>query len=196
MIFVCGAMRERPKARFRANMNFNAKQIAPPKYWQEFEDLCRAIFRHVWNDDTATKNGRTGQQQHGTDISGRPRGSDGFHGVQCKDKDTILGSEVTQAEFDAEITKAEKFKPAFQRWALVSTAAKNAKMEEYARKRSAERESEGKFGVQVLFWKDLQSLIASYPDVIDQFYPDQSPRALRIMERGARSDPGQSCEGS
>jgi hypothetical protein len=55
-------------------------------------------------------------------------------------------------------------------------------MEEYVRKRSAERERDGKFGVQILFWEDLQSLIASHPDVVEEYYPDQSPRALRIME--------------
>jgi len=87
-------------------MNFNSIQIPPPKYWQEFEDLCLAVFKRVWSDPTATKNGRSGQQQHGTDISGKPRDSKGIHGVQCKDKDTILGSEVTRAEFDAEIAKA------------------------------------------------------------------------------------------
>ena len=97
-------------------MNFNAKQIAHPKYWQTFEDLCLAIFRHVWHDPTATKNGRTGQPQNGTDISGRLRDTDGFHGVQCKDKDINLGSDVTEAEFNAEIAEAEKFTPALERW--------------------------------------------------------------------------------
>jgi hypothetical protein len=164
-------------------MNFNSKQIPPPKYWQEFKDLCLAVFKRVWSDPTATKNGRSGQQQHGTDISGKPRDSKGFHGVQCKDKDTILGSEVTKAEFDAEIAKAENFKPALAHWILANTAPKDAKMEEHARERSTERERDGKFGVQILFWEDLQSLIASHPDVIEEFFPDQSPRTLRLMER-------------
>jgi hypothetical protein len=164
-------------------MNFNSIQIPPPKYWQEFEDLCLAVFKRVWSNATATKNGRSGQQQRGTDISGKPRDSKGIHGVQCKDKDTILGSEVTKAEFDSEIAKAENFKPALAHWILATTASKDAKMEEYARVRSAERERDGKFGVQILFWEDLQSLIASHPDVIEEFFPDQSPRTLRLMER-------------
>jgi len=164
-------------------MNFNSTQILPPKYWQEFEDLCLAVFRRVWSAPTATKNGRSGQQQHGTDISGIPRDGIGIHGIQCKDKDTILGSQVTEAEFDAEIAKAENFKPALEYWILATTAPKDANMEEYARKRSAERERGGKFGVQILFWEDLQSLIASHPDVIEEFFPDQSPRMLRLMDR-------------
>ena len=105
-------------------MNFNATQIVPPKYWQTFEDLCLAIFRRVCHDSTATKNGRTGQPQNGTDISGRPRDTDGFHGVPCKDKDIYLGSDVTEVEFNAEIAKAEKFTPAHERWILVSTTRK------------------------------------------------------------------------
>ena len=164
-------------------MNFDAKQIAAPKHWQAFEDLCLAIFREVWSDPTATKNGRSGQPQNGVDISGRPQTEKGFHGIQCKDKDTILGSEVTKAEFDSEIAKAENFKPDLIRWTLVTTARKDAKMEEYARQRTAEREKNGKFGVQILFWEDLQSLIAERPNIIETFYPDQSPRMLRLMDR-------------
>jgi len=164
-------------------MNFNAKQIRPPKAWQEFEDLCLALFKRVWGDPTATKNGRVGQEQHGTDISGRPIYTKGIHGIQCKDKDTNLGSVVTKAEFDAEIAKAEGFSPPLEHWTLAATSAKDAKIEEYARERSAQREHEGRFGVQVLFWEDLQSLIASHPGVIEEFYPDQSPRMVRLMDR-------------
>lgn len=51
-------------------MEFHARQIAAPKYWQEFEDLCLDLFRRVWRHPTAQKNGRRGQLQNGTDISG------------------------------------------------------------------------------------------------------------------------------
>jgi hypothetical protein len=35
-------MRERPIE--NAAMDFNARQIAPPKSWETFEDLCWALF--------------------------------------------------------------------------------------------------------------------------------------------------------
>jgi hypothetical protein len=164
-------------------MNFNAKQIPAPKYWQQFEDLCLALFRRVWNDPDATKNGRVGQAQHGTDVSGRPRDAKGPHGVQCKGKDVALGAEVTKEEFDAEVAKAEKFTPMLEHWTLATTSPKDARMEEHARVVSAAREQLGKFRVNILFWEDLQSLIAEYPEIIEQFYPDQSPRMIRLMQR-------------
>jgi len=43
-------------------MQFRAKQIAPPKEWGTFEDLCHALFKRVWNDRLAPKNGRRGQR--------------------------------------------------------------------------------------------------------------------------------------
>jgi hypothetical protein len=46
-------------------MDFRAKQIAPPRDWAAFEDLCLAIFRAEWNDALALKNGRSGQPQQG-----------------------------------------------------------------------------------------------------------------------------------
>ena len=43
------------------SMNFNERQIPPPKYWQQFEDLCLSLFRNIWGDPTAQKNGRSGR---------------------------------------------------------------------------------------------------------------------------------------
>jgi hypothetical protein len=50
-------------------MEFHARQIARPGYWEEFEDLCLDLFRAVWNDPTSQKNGRRGQPQHGTVVT-------------------------------------------------------------------------------------------------------------------------------
>lgn len=164
-------------------MNFDAKQIAAPKYWQEFEDLCLHLFRGVWEDPNAVKNGRGGQPQHGTDISGRMYGAGGWRGVQCKNKDVELNTVVTRKELNAEIAKAERFVPTLEHWTLATTAPKDARMEQYAREVSTKREQAGKFAINILFWADLQSLIAGYPKIIEKFYPDQSPRMIRLVER-------------
>jgi hypothetical protein len=42
-------------------MYFRNKQIPRPRHWQEFEELCLALFREVWKDELAQKNGRTGR---------------------------------------------------------------------------------------------------------------------------------------
>jgi tetratricopeptide (TPR) repeat protein len=162
-------------------MEFNARQIAAPKYWDEFEDLSLDLFREIWGDPTAQKNGRRGQAQHGTDIWGTPR-SPGhtFHGVQCKGKEAILGAEVTEAELRREVDKAKNFQPKLEHWILATTASKDAKIEALAREIAAEHQRLGLFSVQVLGWEDLQSLISNYPTVMEKYYPDQAPIRHRI----------------
>jgi hypothetical protein len=166
-------------------MNFNERQIPPPKYWQQFEDLCLSIFRNVWQDPTAQKNGRSGQQQHGTDVWGKAIYAGGlYHGVQCKGKDIGLGAAVTQNELLAEVAKAKNFTPKLSHWILATTAPKDAAIEALARQIAHEHEAQGLFAVQVLGWDDLQSLVAKYPDVIAEFYPEQAPLAKVSRDLG------------
>ena len=165
-------------------MEFNELQIPPPKYWQQFEDLCLDIFRHVWSDPTAQKNGRVGQPQHGTDIWGKAA-SDGraLHGVQCKGKDAAYGGSITEKEMRDEIQKAKSFTPPLLHWTLATTAPKDAAVEQFAREITHEHRSLGLFSVQVLGWEDLQSLLAEYPDVIERYYPDQAPNIRLRLAR-------------
>jgi len=73
-------------------MDAREKQIAAPKSWETFEDLCLALFKSIWNDSLAQKNGRRGQRQHGVDVFGTVGGTGtNFMGVQCKGKDQGLG---------------------------------------------------------------------------------------------------------
>ena len=163
-------------------MKFDGAQILPPKYWQEFEDLCLDLYRSLWGDPTAQKNGRGGQPQHGTDIWGVPETSEGYHGVQCKGKDARFGSALSLTELRDEVEKAKAFKPALLHWTLVTTAAKDGPVEELARVISSEHRQRGLFEVKVLGWDDLCSLIADRPALIEKYYPDQAPRVRRILE--------------
>jgi hypothetical protein len=57
-------------------------QYPAPANWQDFETLCLAIWREIWGDPNAQKNGRTGQPQAGVDVFGRIPDTVGYHGVQ------------------------------------------------------------------------------------------------------------------
>lgn len=149
------------------------KQIAPPKSWERFEDLCQALFRQVWADPLTHKNGRSGQPQHGVDIYGSLDPSGGvIHGVQCKGKDANLGAKPTVRELRIELAKADKFTPPLQKWIFATTAPVDVALLKEARALSRERVKRGRFPVDVLGWGDIQSLMASYPDVLTQFYPE------------------------
>jgi hypothetical protein len=154
-------------------VEFIEKQIAPPKSWEKFEDLCLVLFRQIWGDPLAHKHGRKGQPQLGVDIYGYvdPSGAI-LHGVQCKGKDANYNAKATVAELKAELAKADKFQPRLERWIFATTAPADAKLQAAARKLSEARSRKGHFVVTVLGWEDIQSLLGSRPDVLKQFYPE------------------------
>lgn len=164
-------------------MQFRAKQIAPPKDWVTFENLCHAIFKVVWKDPLAQKNGRLGQAQHGVDVFNSPTALRGtFHGVQCKGKEAAYGSKATISELEAEILKAEGFKPALTHWIFATTAPSDAVLQQAAREISVERSSQSKFTIDVLGWDEIQALLADAPNVIDEFYPEHSDNMPAVLE--------------
>lgn len=163
-------------------MEFTAKQIAPPRDWSRFEDLCRALFSAVWHDPYAQKNGRSGQPQHGVDIWGESQGTrHGTHCVQCKGKDINYHGKVTRSEFDAELAKAEHFKPAPHVWILATTAPNDSILQEHVRVRSQERVEAGTFPVAVLGWESLVALMGDHPAVIEQFYPEHGNHMSAVL---------------
>ena len=166
-------------------MQFRAKQIAPPKDWGTFEDLCHALFKRIWQDPLAQKNGRRGQAQHGVDVFGSPNGDHRFFwGVQCKGKGCIYGSKAEWSEVLAEIAKAEKFSPKLDKWIFATTAPVDATLQKAARELSVKRKAKGLFSVDVLGWEEIQALMAAEPELISEFYPehaDQLPGVIAAL---------------
>lgn len=164
-------------------MYFRAKQIAPPKEWGTFEDLCHALFKRIWQDPLAQKNGRRGQAQHGVDVFGSPNGDRrSYWGVQCKGKDSNYGSKAEWSEVVAEIAKAEKFFPKLDEWIFATTAPADATLQKAAREHSVKRRAEGLFSVDVLGWEEIQALMASKPEVITEFYPEHADHLPQVIE--------------
>ncbi|MCY4513985.1 MAG: hypothetical protein OXC69_02420 [Candidatus Tectomicrobia bacterium] len=164
-------------------MQFRAKQIAPPKNWTTFEDLCHALFKRVWQDPLAQKNGRNGQAQCGVDVFGSVNGDrSSYQGVQCKGKDASYGSEATRPELTTEITKAESFTPTLEHWVFATTAPVDGRLQEFARELSVQRKEQGLFTVDVLGWEEIQALIAQHPEVIAEFYPEHADHTQEMNE--------------
>lgn len=163
-------------------MQFRAKQIAPPKEWGTFEDLCHALFKRVWQDPLAQKNGRRGQTQHGVDVFGSPNGDGQFRGVQCKGKDSNYGSKAGWSEVLAEVAKAERFSPKLDKWIFATTAPVDATLQKAARELSVKRGTKGQFSVDVLGWEEIQALMAGAPEVIAEFYPEYADHLPQVIE--------------
>lgn len=163
-------------------MQFRAKQIAPPKEWGTFEDLCHALFKRIWRDPLAQKNGRSGQAQHGVDVFGSPNGGrQTYWGIQCKGKDSNYGSKARWSEVMAEIAKAEKFSPSLDKWIFATTAPVDANLQRDARELSVKRAAEGLFSVDVLGWEEIQALMAGEPNVITEFYPEHTDYLPQVI---------------
>lgn len=164
-------------------MQFRAKQIAPPKEWGTFEDLCHALFKWVWKDPLAQKNGRRGQAQHGVDVFGSLSGDRrSYRGVQCKGKDSNYGSKANWLEVQAEIAKAERFLPKLDEWIFATTASVDATLQEAARELSVQRGAIGRFSVVVLGWEEIQALMSGAPEVITEFYPEHADHLPQVVE--------------
>jgi hypothetical protein len=171
-------------------MNFRDKQIAPPKSWIAFEDLCLALFKGILSDPLAKKHGRTGQAQSGVDVYGRQGGvGSAWSGIQCKGKEQGYGAVATEAEFKAELEKAERFTPTLTRWIFATTAPSDAKLQQVCRRIADERRSAGKFDVDLLSWDDLQQLIAADSSVLRDSKLCQSDSAASAHRRTALLPP-------
>ncbi len=156
-------------------MEFRDKQIAPPKSWEKFEDLTLSLFKAIWADPLAQKNGRRGQPQHGVDVFGsQADDKSAFHGVQCKGKDQAYGQPANAREMQAELAKAEKFSPELNSWVFATTSPVDGKLQRLARELSAARVAQGRFPVTVLGWEDIQHLLAEHPGVLRQYYPEHA----------------------
>ncbi|WP_223547914.1 hypothetical protein [Pseudomonas sp. A-B-19] len=163
-------------------MEFIDKQIAPPKSWEKFEDLTRALFAAVWEAPLTQKHGRAGQKQQGVDVYGTPEAAPGkTFGVQCKGKSEAYGSKATIAEFDAELAKAETFKPSLGHWTFATTAANEGPLQEHARLVSERREKEGRFPVVAIGWETIQALLSGHQAVLEEFYPEHAGDLVKIM---------------
>lgn len=149
------------------------KSIPKPSYWQDFEDLCKKLWGAEWQiPSKIKKNGRSGDDQSGIDVSGKPKGYSNYWGIQSKGKDDYTDSKLTKKEIDTEIEKAKNFKPKLEVFIFATTANKNAGIEEYVRQKDIELQDDF-FEVLLYSWEDIVDLMEDHPNVL-QWYLDKT----------------------
>jgi len=139
-----------------------------PSNWQDFETLCHQLWKEIWCDPNAQRNGRAGQPQAGVDVYGRPIYRTSYEGVQCKDKDSRLGSFLTEKQLLEECTKAKDFNPALRSFTLATTASSDESLQELARSYNEQRKFP--FDVHVWSWSEIESEVACRPSLVTAFY--------------------------
>jgi hypothetical protein len=150
------------------------KTIRKPTYWTDFEDLCKKLFGEIWQCAySIKKNGRQGDEQFGVDVYAIPKDETEYWGIQCKGKDEYAHKQLTEAEIDREIKKAETFKPKLKTFIFATTANKNSTIEEYIRLKDFEHRKVGGFGILLYCWEDLADLIEENRSVFNWYINGQ-----------------------
>lgn len=143
-------------------------QHPPPANETDFENLCLALWKALWNDPSAQKVGRRGQAQHGVDVVGTsPRG--GFAGVQCKSKTRLVGSELTEGELLEEVEKAKKFEPPLAEFTIATSSARDAHLQKVARQLTQQHRKRKLFSVTVMSWDDILIELDDHPHLAARY---------------------------
>lgn len=155
------------------------QQLRKPENWQDFEELCQMLWSEVWNCHETKKNGRNGQDQQGVDVSGTPSWEKAeYYGIQCKGKDEYTHSQLTENEIDQEIEKAKNFKPHLKKFYFVTTANKNANIEEYIRLKDVESRNAGFFEIHLFSWEDIVTQIDQHKRTHDWYVKKMNFKTL------------------
>ena len=134
-------------------MSSDIERWEPPNDATAFESLCLDLWKDIWQDSNAQKNGRRGQRQDGVDIFGHENGS--AVGAQCKQKDGRLWAKVSPDELTAEVVAARRFKPKLVRFILATTATRDTIVQQRANLLTEEHKKAGLFTVAIWAWEDI-----------------------------------------
>ncbi|WP_395669346.1 restriction endonuclease [Rhodoferax sp.] len=139
-------------------------EYAPPKSWDQFEEMCADLFQTMWSDASLVRHGRSGQSQDGVDIVARHNALYPV-GIQCKRRTKWPVSKVTVAQIGSEIRDAEAFKPPLKHFYIVTTAQDDTKLQEHLRTTNEARRKANKFEVTLLGWSELVRRVTLEPTV-------------------------------
>lgn len=147
-------------------VTYNSMWLAPPKSWDEFEDMCKSSFQLRWSNPNLNRHGRSGQKQDGVDVYGADS-CGRFVGIQCKN--TVSG--ISKETIDDELLKAEKFNPKITALYIATTAPRDVSIQSYVRTLNDARQLKGLFPVDVAFWDDVSFDLRKDPGVLRMYYP-------------------------
>lgn len=143
--------------------------FAPPRSWEQFEELCADIFQSAWRDPSLVRHGRAGQRQNGVDIVGR-NGALYPIGLQCKKRSKWPVSKLTTRQIDDEITAAKSFKPRLKAFYILTTAPDDATLLKHVRTVNEQHEKENLFEVVLLSWNEIVRRATLDPHVADKHF--------------------------
>lgn len=158
-------------------MTADIEQWPPPDDADAFESLCLDLWKDIWQDAGAQKNGRSGQSQSSVDLVGR-YGSN-WIGIQCKKKKGLLYARMTIKELEREVLEAKHFHPPLSKFILATTGPTDVRLQRRAREISAVHNRQGLFEVEVWSWDDIWSELYRRRELLHEIASTYWPRLVR-----------------
>lgn len=154
-----------------------------PSTPEEFESLCRELYKVHHDCPTLQRHGRRGHRQHGVDLFGVSRRDRAMYGIQCKLHEH--GKKCTLAEIDEEIEKAKTFSPKLDHFIVATTAPRDPELQRHLAQVTSDHLGKDLFDVVIASSDELDELLNLYPGVANLFYPSpkaDSQEALHLLK--------------
>ena len=155
-------------------MSSDIERWEPPNDSTAFESFCLDLWKDIWQDSNAQKNGRRGQRQDGVDLFGHENRL--VVGVQCKQKDGRLWAQVTPDELAEEVKAARRFTPKLASFILATTAPRDAAVQQRANQLKEQHKEVGLFTVAVWAWEDIWHELYRRKTLFERIAPIYWPR--------------------
>jgi hypothetical protein len=143
--------------------------LAPPKSWDEFEDICADLFSREWGDRNAFRHGRQGQRQNGVDIYGRPRNG-GAAAVQCKGRRQWPPRPMTTDDIYDAVAEVRKFEHPLTEFTIATIAPDDRLLQDHALKITRDHERRGLFRVYVTGWGELSRRLTTHDELLKKHF--------------------------
>jgi len=127
-----------------------APRYPQPGNEDDFEEFCLRFYRRLWSNEGLKRYGKRGESQNGIDIFD-PFGRKPLGAIQCKHREPH--KDVTKAEIEEEVAKAEASGLGVQRYVIATTARKSRTAQDVVF--SLNQRSDKKFEVDIHFWEDI-----------------------------------------
>lgn len=137
--------------------------------WGKFELLCRDLWKNESDKyEHVDINGRRGQKQNGVDIYGRHIKSGKWFGLSCKVREDLLEESVVRSD----IQKAKSFTPILSEYFFVTTASRDAIIQEVIRE--IDNSKLYKFSIEIIFWESIIERLQERQnlDIFFRYYHD------------------------
>lgn len=161
-------------------MSSETETLLPPNKPEAFESLCLDLWKVIWNDPGAQKNGRKGQSQAGVDVFGQEMGR--WAGVQCKQKDGLLWRHLTPKELEDEAASAQSFQPPLTSFVVATSGPASVEVQEEARLITVHNQARGIFTVEVWSWEKIWHELYGRRELLKQLLPIYWPNLMRSAD--------------